>query len=174
MKLKKTLLYAIPASLMASTTATYAVCPLCVIAIGAGLGLSEYFGIDDTISGLWIGALLWGIVDWTIRWFDRKHWLKSWVWGRDLLIFLLYYGLTIWPLWEKGYIGNPFHQLWGIDKLLLGIGLGTITLIVSDQSYEAIKKANGGHAQFPYQKVVMPIIALAILSVIFYFIVTAA
>ncbi len=170
MKFKKTLLYTIPATLIFSAQATYAVCPLCVVAIGAGLGLSEYLGIDDTISALWIGALLWGMTDWTIQWFKRKKWLIAWSWGRDLLIFLFYYGLTIWSLWDKGYIGHPFHQLWGIDKLLLGIAIGTITLIVSDESYKVMKKNNHNHAYFPFQKVIMPVVALAILSIVFYFI----
>jgi hypothetical protein len=170
MKTKK-LLYFSLATLGFSATPIYAVCPLCVVAIGAGLGLSKYLGIDDTISGLWIGAMLWALVVITIDWLEKKKWLTIWRNTRNILIILFYYGLTIWPLWEKGFIGQPSHEIWRIDKLILGIIIGTLTLGISDESYKIIKKTNNGHAQFPYQKVVMPIVALLIFSLMFYFLI---
>lgn len=30
-----------------------AVCPICTVAVGAGVGLSRCLGIDDSITGLW-------------------------------------------------------------------------------------------------------------------------
>jgi hypothetical protein len=36
--------------------------------------------------------------------------------------------------------------------------------------YQILKKKNNGHAYFPFQKVVMPIVGLALMSVAFYFI----
>ncbi|MCX6758247.1 MAG: hypothetical protein NTX14_00895, partial [Candidatus Nealsonbacteria bacterium] len=45
-----------------------AVCPICTVAVGAGLGLSRWFGIDDSISGLWIGGLIVSFILWTIDW----------------------------------------------------------------------------------------------------------
>jgi hypothetical protein len=148
---------------------TYAICPVCVIAIGAGLGLSEYLGIDDTIAGLWIGGLLIALVLWTIDWLNQKKWwLRGHQW-RDGLVVALYYGLTIWPLWAKGLIGHPYHQLWGVDKLILGITIGSLAFLSANLVYNDIKKKNGGHAQFPYQKVVLPVSALVVLSLLFYF-----
>ena len=41
------LFFAIPAK---------AICPVCTVAVGAGIGLSRWLGIDDSITGLWIGA----------------------------------------------------------------------------------------------------------------------
>lgn len=58
-----TLLFALPAK---------AACPVCVVAVGAGLGLSEYLGIDDSIAGIWIGGLLIALTIWTINWFNKK------------------------------------------------------------------------------------------------------
>ncbi len=31
-------------------------CPVCSISIGVGVGLCRYLGIDDLISGVWIGG----------------------------------------------------------------------------------------------------------------------
>jgi hypothetical protein len=88
---------------------------------------------------------------------------------RDLLTALAYYILTIWPLWAKGLIGHPYHQFWGVDKLILGITIGSIAFIIANLTYNDIKKKNGGHAQFPFQKVVLPVSTLLVLSIIFYF-----
>ena len=49
-----------------------AVCPLCTIAVAGGVGFSRWIGIDDTISGLWIGALTLSMALWNINWFDKK------------------------------------------------------------------------------------------------------
>ena len=34
-----------------------AVCPICTVAAATGIGFSRWLGIDDTITGLWIGGL---------------------------------------------------------------------------------------------------------------------
>ncbi len=169
MKLKELLYVSLPV-LGLSATPSYAVCPVCIIAIGAGLGLSEYLGIDDTIAGLWIGAFLLAMTIWTIEWFNKKNWLMGKQKLRDTLTLILFYILTIWPLWEKHFIGRPFNQLWGIDKLILGITIGTLAFWGANTYYSKIKKEHGGHAQFPFQKIVIPISTLLILSIVFYFI----
>lgn len=145
-----------------------AVCPVCVVAVGAGLGLSEYLGIDDTIAGVWIGGMLIALTIWTIDWLNRKGWLSSNKDVRDILVAVLYYGLTIWPMWGQGFIGNPANRLWGVDKLIIGIGAGSVAFLAMTLWYNRIKKRRG-HAHFPFQKVVMPVGALAILSLVFYF-----
>jgi len=41
-----------------------AVCPVCSIAVAGGVGLSRWLGIDDTISGIWIGGLIISLAIW--------------------------------------------------------------------------------------------------------------
>ena len=58
------------------------------------------------------------------------------------------------------------------DKYVLGIMmvltfsviLGAIILVVSSMFYQWMKAKNGGHAHFPFEKVVLPVLALALLS----------
>jgi uncharacterized membrane protein YjjB (DUF3815 family) len=50
------------------------VCPVCVVAIGAGLGFSRWFGIDDIISSVWIGAFMVAITSWTLSFMKKKKW----------------------------------------------------------------------------------------------------
>lgn len=166
--MKKVLYLLIPGlSLMALPAK--AVCPVCVIAVGAGLGLSEYLGIDDTIAGVWIGGMLVAMIAWTINWLNKKNWKLGNRNLRDLLITIIYYVLVIWPLMKKNIIGNPFNKLWGIDKLILGIVLGSLGFLLTNLWYNHLKKKNNNHAWFPFQKVVWPVGALLILSLIFYF-----
>lgn len=147
-------------------TVAQAFCPVCTVAVGAGLGLSRWIGIDDTIAGLWIGGLTVSLIAWTIDWLNRKN-IKFY--GRKILIIALYYGLIVVPLFWTGVIGHPLNKMWGVDKLLLGIILGTVFFLAAGMSYQLLKKKNGGKAHFPLQKVVMPVGTIIVLSLIFYF-----
>jgi len=142
-----------------------AVCPVCTIAVGAGIGLSRWLGIDDTITGLWIGGLTISLTIWTINWLRKKNIKFK---GMDSLIALGYYALTILPLYFSKIIGHPYNTFWGLDKLVLGIILGSIFFFLGVWTYNLIKQKRG-KAHFPFQKVVMPIFPLVIWSIIFYF-----
>lgn len=146
-----------------------AICPVCIVAVGAGLGLSEYLGIDDSIAGVWIGGLLIGISVWTINYANKKKWLNKYQKTRNYFIFLAYYLMVIWPLYLQNFIGNPFNKLFGIDKLLLGIVVGSIVFPLAVRLYEILKQKNDGHAHFPFEKVAIPVSSLIIFSLIFYF-----
>lgn len=156
--------------LLLSGPAQAVVCPICIIGVGTGLGLSRYIGIDDSIAALWLGGLLMAVTMWTINWFNKKNIRFH---GRKILIFIVYYGLTalsLWPFPQYTHFGHPLHTLWGIDKLILGIAMGSIFFFLGILSYNFLKNKNHGRAHFPLQKVVMSILPLIILSFIFYFI----
>ncbi len=143
-----------------------AVCPVCTVAVGAGVGFSRWLGIDDTVSGLWIGGLTVSMIIWTINWLKKKNINFKW---RAGLIFAGYYLLIVVPLYFTGIIGHPFNRLWGIDKIILGVAFGSVFFYLGDILYDYLKKKNGGHAHFPFEKVVMPIAPLILLSALFYF-----
>lgn len=143
-----------------------AVCPVCTVAVAGGVGLSRWLGIDDSIAGLWIGGLTVSMIMWTIDWMNRKNYRFK---GRKIIITLGYYLLIVVPLFFTNIMGHPLNKIWGIDKLLLGIILGTIFFFGGALLYPYLKKKNGDKAYFPYQKIVMPITPLIILSAIFYF-----
>ena len=166
--MKKYFLLTIPALSLIALPAK-AVCPVCVVAVGAGLGLSEYLGIDDTIAGVWIGGLIVAMIAWTINWFNKKGYKFGNKDIRDILTTIIYYVMVIWPLMAKNFIGNPARKLFGIDKLTLGIIVGSLAFSGANLWYNDIKKKNNGHAHFPFQKVVWPVGSLIIFSFVFYF-----
>jgi len=145
-----------------------AVCPICTIAVGAGVGLSRWLGIDDSITGLWIGGLTVSMITWTISWFDKKNIQFK---GRIFVTILSYYLLIVIPLYFMGIMGNPLNTICacGLDKLIIGIVTGSVAFWFGAEWYFHLKEKNGGHAYFPFQKVVMPISPLIIMSLLFYF-----
>ncbi len=150
---------------------TLAVCPVCTIAVSAGVGLSRWLGIDDIISGLWIGGLIVSLIIWTESWFDKKNIKFK---ARIIITTLAYYLLTIVPLFFTGLLGNTQNSLFCfcnfyLDKLLLGIIVGSFAFLFSANLYSYLKEKNNGRAYFPFQKVIMPILLLIILSIVFYF-----
>ncbi len=142
-----------------------AVCPVCTVAVGAGLGLSRWLGIDDTISGLWIGGLTVSLILWTINFFNKKNIIFK---GYKTIIIFTYYALIIAPLKIHEIIGHPLNTFFGIDKLIFGISVGSVSFYLGNLAYDKYKEKRG-KALFPFQKVVMPILPLIIFSIIFYY-----
>lgn len=143
-----------------------AVCPVCAVVAAGGLGLSRWLGIDDTISGTWIGGILMSLVIWTIEWLDKR---KIRFLFRKPLILLFWYTITIWPLLSFGIVGQEENKFLGIDKLIFGITFGSIFFLFGFFVDIFLKKKNYQRAYFPFQKVVVPILFLVILSFILYF-----
>jgi len=145
-----------------------AVCPICTIAVGAGVGLSRYLGIDDAITGLWVGGLVVSMITWTESWLDKKNIHFKW---RAVATTVAYYLFVIVPLYFTGMIANPANAIYStwMDKLLLGIVVGSVAFWFGAEWYFSLKEKNGGHAYFPFQKVVMPVSPLIIMSIVFYF-----
>lgn len=148
------------------TTSAQAVCAICTIAVGAGIGLTQWLGIDDSITGLWIGGLTISCIVWTINWLNKKN---IHFFGRNISVIAIYYLSLVLPLYSMGLIGHLLNKFCGIDKLLFGIVIGSVVFLAGSISYNYLKKRNNNHAYFPFQKVVMPIAPLIILSFVFYF-----
>lgn len=144
-----------------------AICPVCTISVGAGLGFSRWLGIDDVVTALWIGGLIISMIMWTLNWLSKKELNFKF---KKIIITTFYYLIIIIPLYWTGTIGHPYNKIWGIDKLLLGIILGSLVFLIGGLSYYQMKKKNNNRAYFPFQKVVMPVTPLIILSIIFWFI----
>ena len=145
-----------------------AVCPVCTIAIGAGLEGMRILGVKDVLTGIWAGGLTVSLIGWTAN-YMRKHGVKNIFWY--ILNIVLYVGLLAGVYFFPA--NNPIVKwwdncMWGIDQFLLGILVGATTFVVMELWYLHIKKKHGGHALFPFQKVVMPFVGLLIMTGIFW------
>ena len=146
----------------------WAVCPVCTVAVGAGLEGARLLGVEDVITGIWAGGLTLSISAWTANWMHSRG-IKNVFWY--VLNFVLYYALLASIYFLP--VGNPvvrFNEncMWGIDQFLLGAVVGTGVFFAMQKWYQRIKAANNGHAQYPFQKVVMPFGGLVIATLIFW------
>ncbi len=161
------LLTAVFATFTLSVQAASAQCPVCALGAVAGVGLARYLGVDDTISGLWVGGMMVALTAWTVNWLNKK---KIRFKGRAILTTIVYYGLFLYLplyLWTD-LLTHPLNNLFGVNKFLLGTIVGSMVFHAANLWYQSIKRRHGGHAQFPFQKVVWPVGSLAILSGIFF------
>jgi len=149
---------------------TKAVCPLCTVAVASGIGLSRWLGVDDSITGLWIGGLIVSMIMWTLNWFAGKNIHFK---GAAIITTIGFYALTVVPLYFTGLLMHPANIIYGgwLDKLTIGIIVGSLGFWAGTEWYEFFKKRNGGRAHFPFEKIVIPVTSLALLSIIFYIII---
>lgn len=163
----KILLFAM-CSMLLMVPMAMAVCPVCTVAVGAGLEGARLLGVDDVITGIWAGGLMLSLTAWTAN-YMKKRGVKNTIWY--VLNFIAYYVLLALVYFIPA--SNPivrFNQscIWGIDQFLMGVVVGTGVFYAMARWYSVIKARNGGHAQFPFQKVVMPFGGLLVATLIFW------
>jgi hypothetical protein len=149
----------------------HAVCPICTVAVGAGLGLSRYFGIDDLITGIWVGGLIISVSLWTVDWLIKKNFRALKIFADiqiKILSFAFWIILTYPPLMMAGIIGNPFNTVWGVDKLIMGSFFGAIAFAFGVLADKKARKLYGKQF-FNFQKVIFPVLSLLIFSILMYF-----
>lgn len=141
-------------------------CPICTIAIGAGVGVAQKLGVPVAIVGLWAGALLTLLGYWLVKFFDKRGWK---FWGRNALLI----GLSV-AMIAFAYVGDiDYSPQWFmgfiyIDPILFGTLVGMILFILVEKLYERMKAKNGGHAHFSFERVVLPVVVLALASWVMY------
>lgn len=154
--------YALLLLLVVLMPAVYAHCPLCTAAVGSGVVVTRFYGIDDAIVGVWIGAF---VVS-TALWFDQalKKRYKSIRFQSLGLVFLALL-LTIVPFYFSGLMGQ--QKILGVNKLLVGILSGSIATYAGILVSEKIKKRKG-KALFPFQTITIILAFLSLASFLFW------
>ena len=149
--------------LLLTSKTVYAVCPVCTVAVGAGLGISRALGIDDAVTSVWIGGLILSMSFWFYDWLGKKN-SKFFTTYYLLLITVAMYLLVLLPLWWGKYIGRPNNTLWGIDKILFGTFVGSAAFMLAKFADQKVREKKRKQL-FVYQRVVFPILTLIITSV---------
>ncbi len=145
-----------------TTKSALAVCPICTVAVASGLCIFEKLGIDNSIGGVWIGGLTVSLILWTASWLKKRGINSPLAWAINIIVYYAFaLGVYLMPGFEFGQ-----STLCGLDKLLFGIILGSLGLLAGNYWYTKIKERNGGHALFPFQKVVMPVGFLLAISLV--------
>lgn len=141
-------------------------CTVCTVAVVSGLGISRLLGVNDCVIGLWIGAFLLSIGQYTNIFLKKKN-----INNKFLTIFVYFVPfISLVPL----YIGKEpklkfnFDLICGVDSFLLSNIIGILIIICSSKYYYYLKNKNS-KPHFPFEKVVLPVLGLFIMSVLFYY-----
>lgn len=155
----------VPAGLMAFPPAVFAHCPLCVAGAAAGITLSRWIGVDDSITGLWMAALLGAISFWSYSVLVRKIKRPDWTILKPTL-YLAIFASTLWSFYKFNLVVR-MEKMYGLDKLTFGIIVGGVAFYLIDTINDMIMKIHG-RSLFPYQRIVFSLGIILILSVIDY------
>ena len=143
----------------------HAHCPLCTAAVGGGIVITRFYGLDDMVVGLWVGAF---IVS-TALWF-AKTLKKEYIPLQKALITLSVFVLTTISFYYAGLLGDLRYRIFGIDKLLLGMVIGSIITYIMPAVSGKIKSLKG-QALFPFQTIVMTLASLMLASLIIWLVI---
>ncbi|MBS3155471.1 hypothetical protein J4404_03155 [Candidatus Woesearchaeota archaeon] len=162
-------------SLIVFIPSAMAHCPLCTGAAIAGVEVARLTGLDDSIVGLLLGAVIVSSALWFNKWLKKKTNFPM----QEILIVIISFLMIAIPLYYAGVITNfdmvrsmPDHHsmfglgVLGIDKLLIGMILGTFVVWFAFTLSDSIKMQRG-KVLWPYQGISFMFIALVILSLIF-------
>lgn len=137
-------------------------CPLCVAGAGAGLTLTRWVGVDDSISGVWLAAFLGAI----------SFWSESLIKRRELrpklrpFIFIAIFAATIWSFYKFNLVIR-MSQILGLDKLIFGMVVGGVAFYLVDVVDDYIIKRKG-KVFFPYQRIIVTLGSMLLLSLAIY------
>jgi len=140
-----------------------AFCPVCTVAVAGGVGILRGCGVDDSITGLWYGGLIISSLLWTIDWMGKKNLKFPFRKPLTAIVYLvLFIGALYWP-WPL--VGEDCNKLFGIDKLVFGTFAGMAVFVFAVFANNYLKSQNNGKVIFPYQRVFVPVVLLALASI---------
>ena len=158
------LLGAVMASLKAF--ANPACTTLCPLIVGASLTIAQRMGVKDEVVGVLAGALLAIFGYWMIRFCEKRNWNFP---GRNVILMLLSIGsIGFVYAGTLEYKPGLHWNLLYIDSFLLAALCGATAHILGVNIYAYLKEKNGGHAHFPFEKVLIPLLCDALVCWIFW------
>lgn len=138
-------------------------CPLCVAGAGIGLSLARVFGVDDSITGVWVAALL-GASSFYFSTFTLR---KIKFPFKKTIIYLLIFGSTLWSFYKFNLVDLHTGDIFGIHKLTFGVISGAIIFYLTDIIDGFLIKKHSG-VFFPYQRVIASFGSMLYLSMFNY------
>lgn len=142
-------------------------CAVCTVAIGASLSIARRMGVKDEVVGVWAGAMLAILGYWVIRWFEKKRWNFRY---RDFVLMAASVAsVGFMYMGDLNYSPTLFLGFLYIDSFLFATLAGAVTFIGAMNFYEWMKAHHGGHAHFPFEKVVVPVAAVFAVSLLFHY-----
>ena len=86
------------------------------------------------------------------------------------MILSVFYGMVIFFLYRFGGL-TSYNKIFGVDKIFLGIIIGSLLLLSASYLDKFLRKQNQGKMFVSHQKMIVAVGLLIIFSLIFYLII---
>jgi len=143
-------------------------CPLCTAATIIGVGVTRSLGWDDSIVGVFVGAMIVSSALWLNNILKKRN-----IGGSPFLrissITLATFVLTILSFYFAGLFGPAnTYRILGMEKIIFGTFSGAIVSFMTFFTSNKIKKNNNGKVLFNYQTMVLTFVALLLNALLFW------
>src|SRR3990167_11395218 len=137
-------------------------CPLCTAATIFGVGVTRSLGWDDSVVGVFVGAMIVSSALWLNNILKKRN-IGGSPFLRASSITLSTFVLTILSFYFAGLFGPAnTYRILGMEKIIFGTFSGAIVSFMTFFTSNKIKKNNNGKVLFNYQTMVLTFVALLI------------
>ncbi len=155
-------------SLIAILPGVMAHCPLCTAATIIGVGVTRSLGWDDSIVGVFVGAMIVSSALWVNNIFKKRN-----IGGNAFLrigsITLATFVLTVLSFYFAGLFGPAnTYRIFGMEKIIFGSLSGAVVSFATFFASNEIKKRNEGRTLFNYQTMALTFGALILNALLFW------
>ncbi len=150
------------------TNTVSAMCPLCTAAAAIGLSIARYYGVNDVVVGLWLGALAVSTALWLNN-VVKKRVRHDIIPFQEPLIIAAVIASTIVPFYFAGFFNgmpNMVDTILGINKVAFGTVIGGLVMFIGAPLSDFVKRRR--QKAFPFQTIILTLLMLSILSVLFW------
>ncbi len=143
-------------------------CPLCTAATIVGVGVTRSLGWDDSIVGIFVGAMIVSSALWINNIFKKRN-----IGGNSFLrigsITIATFVLTVLSFYYAGIFGPAnTYRIFGMEKIMFGSISGAIVSFTTFFASNEIKRRNEGKVLFNYQTMALTFGALILNALLFW------
>ena len=143
-------------------------CPLCTAATIVGVGVTRSLGWDDSIVGIFVGAMIVSSALWVNNIFKKRN-IGGNAFLRTGSITVATFVLTILSFYFAGLFGPAnTYRIFGMEKIIFGSLSGAVVSFAAFFTSNEVKRRNDGKVLFNYQTMVLTFGALMLNALLFW------
>src|SRR3989338_1165652 len=155
-------------SLIVVLPSVMAHCPLCTAATIVGVGVTRSLGWDDSIVGVFVGAMIVSSALWVNNIFKKRN-IGGNVFLRISSITVATFVLTILSFYYAGLFGPAnTYRIFGMEKIIFGTISGAVVSFVAFFTSNEVKRRNDGKVLFDYQTIALTFGVLMLNALLFW------
>jgi uncharacterized membrane protein (UPF0136 family) len=135
--------------------------------MGGGFVWARQLGIDDIVVGIWVGGFILAISMWLSKKATLRGIKNKWIFlaiGAFPVAIVFSMLLFIPGLFEFG------NKLFGMERLWLGIIIGSVVFWLSKFTDKVLLKSNKGIQLFPIQNIILSVSFILLVSLFLHFV----